>query len=174
MEHLKTGHFVGASPKSLFYGQIIGSIMGAIGSSLIYKLYTSSSSLPSEKFPIPSAQLWLATVNLIYGRGLPAGSLTFAVAGFIISAAFAAVKIMAANRTWSHHVPSGIAVGIGIYILPAFTLPQSLGGLAHYLSNRYLRTRELQIITSAVALVLGDTLINIVFMIVQSFGSPPP
>lgn len=167
MEHLKTGNFVGASPRGLFYGQIIGSVLGAIGGSCTYKLFTATSSLPSEKFPVPNAQLWLATVNLIYGRSLPTRSLSFAVVGFILSSAFAVIKIMTANRKWSCHIPGGVAVGIGIYILPAFTIPQALGGLAHYISKRYFQANELSVITTAIALVLGGTLVNVGFMIVQ-------
>lgn len=171
MEHFKTGNLVGASPKGLFFGQIVGSVIGAIVGSCVYKLLTSVFSLPSENFPIPNAQLWLSTVHLIYGRGLPTGSLSFSVVGFMVSAACATVKITTAAHKWSRHIPSGIAVGIGIYMLPAFTIPQALGGLAHSVSKGYFRTGELSIISTAVALVLGDTLINLGFMIVQSFGT---
>lgn len=117
MEHLKTGQLVGASPEGLFYGQIIGSVLGAVFSSWVYKLFTSTStSLPSEQFPVPNAQLWLATVNLIYGKGLPAGSWAFSLAGFFLSAGFAVVKIATSKRKWSQYIPGGIAVGIGNFL----------------------------------------------------------
>ncbi len=79
------------------------------------------------------------------------------------------VKILTARHKWSGHIPSGVAFGIGIYILPAFTIPQALGGFAHFISKRYFRTAELPVITAAIALVLGDTLVNMLFMVLQSF-----
>ncbi|KAK0622080.1 OPT oligopeptide transporter protein-domain-containing protein [Bombardia bombarda] len=166
MEHLKTGNLVGASPTGLFYGQIIGSVLGAIGSSCIYKLFTSTSTLPNKTFPIPNAQLWLATVHLIYGKGLPIGSLKFALAGFIISAACAMARmvLISNKKSWGCYIPSGIAIGIGIYILPAFTISQAVGGFAHYLATSHFKTGELAVITAAIALVLGNTMINMLFM----------
>jgi len=41
MQDLKTGHLLGAAPKAQFWGQVIGSTMGAIASALIYQLYTA-------------------------------------------------------------------------------------------------------------------------------------
>lgn len=73
MEDLKRGHLVGASPKDMFYGQVIGSSVGAILASRVYKLYTSVYTIPSKQFRVTQAQLWLATAKLLYGRCLPDG-----------------------------------------------------------------------------------------------------
>lgn len=113
MEHLKTGHLVGASPASLFYGQIIGSVLGAVLCSCVYKLFTSAYAIPSDRFTVPHAQLWLVSAHLAYGRGLPPGAWSFAVAGFILSAMCTIIRMSLAKRTWSEQIPSGIAIGIG-------------------------------------------------------------
>lgn len=115
MQHFKTGHLVGASPKALFYGQIIGSSAGAVLASCVYRLYTSVYTIPGEQFRIPNAQLWLATTNLIYGRGLPEGVWPFVMVAFALSALGAISRIALAGWGWSEHIPGGIAVGIGIY-----------------------------------------------------------
>lgn len=113
VEHFKTGDLVGATPKSLFHGQVIGSIMGAIWTSCVYRLFTSIYMIPSDRFPAPSAQLWLATAKVVYERGLPDGVLPFVIAGFFISAGLSITKILGDKRGWSHLVPSGVAIGIG-------------------------------------------------------------
>lgn len=41
MQDLKCGHLLGAAPKAQFYGQIIGSFVGAVVSAGIYQLYTN-------------------------------------------------------------------------------------------------------------------------------------
>lgn len=41
MQDLKTGHLLGAAPKAQFWGQLIGATVGALASSLIYRLYTT-------------------------------------------------------------------------------------------------------------------------------------
>ena len=46
MQDLKTGHLLGAAPKAQFYGQLIGSFVGAIVSAGVYQLYTSVYEVP--------------------------------------------------------------------------------------------------------------------------------
>lgn len=116
IEHLKTGHLVGASPKDLFYGQVIGSVLGALLCSCVYKLFTSAYIVPSEQFNIPQARLWLVSARLAYGRGLPPGALAFAVAGFVIAACTACVRMFGAKKSWVEYIPSGTAIGIGMSI----------------------------------------------------------
>lgn len=120
MQHFKTGHLVGASPKALFYGQIIGSSVGAVLASCVYKLYTSVYTIPNEQFRVPQAQLWLAMTNLIYGRGLPEGVWPFVVVAFALSVSSAVSKIALAGWYWRDYIPGGVAVGIGLqfYVRP--------------------------------------------------------
>jgi uncharacterized oligopeptide transporter (OPT) family protein len=114
MQHFKTGHLVGASPKDLFYGQVIGSSAGAVLASCVYRLYTLVYAIPNEQFRVPQAQLWLATANLIYGRGLPEGVLPFVVVAFALSVLSAISRIALDSWRWRDQIPSGIAVGIGM------------------------------------------------------------
>ena len=120
MEHFKTGHLVGTSSTSLFYGQVIGSIIGAILCSCVYKLLTSAYAIPSDRFTVPHAQLWLTSAHLAYGSGLPPEALKFAVVGFILSSMCAIARIAFANKRWSEQIPSGIAIGIGKIFLSSF------------------------------------------------------
>ncbi|KAF2802483.1 uncharacterized protein BDZ99DRAFT_468932 [Mytilinidion resinicola] len=110
--------------------------------------------------------------HLAYGRGLPPGVFVFALTGFIISALFAVIRIAAEGKKWTEQIPSGIAIGIGIYILPMYTIPQVLGGLAHYLCKKIFRTGELSVITIAVGLVLGQSLVNIITLLLGLTSIP--
>lgn len=50
MQDLKTGHLIGAAPSAQFYGQIIGSAVGAVISAAVYKLYTRVYNIPGDLF----------------------------------------------------------------------------------------------------------------------------
>jgi OPT family oligopeptide transporter len=50
MQDLKTGHLIGAAPSAQFYGQIIGSAVGAVISAAVYKLYTRVYDIPGDLF----------------------------------------------------------------------------------------------------------------------------
>ena len=54
MQDLKTGHLLGAAPKAQFYGQLIGSFVGAVVSAWVYKLYTSVYEIPGGMFQVPT------------------------------------------------------------------------------------------------------------------------
>ena len=71
LQDLKAGHLIGASPKAQFYGQIIGSVLGAFVSAVVYKLYVSVYEIPGDVFQVPTAYVWIFTARLVTGRGLP-------------------------------------------------------------------------------------------------------
>jgi len=60
MQDLKTGHLLRASPRSQFYGQIIGSLASVFVSAAGYKFYTSVYEIPGPQFAVPSAGVWYA------------------------------------------------------------------------------------------------------------------
>lgn len=58
MQDLKTGALLKASPKSQFYGQMIGSLASVFISSAAYKLYKSVYEIPGPAFRVPTAAIW--------------------------------------------------------------------------------------------------------------------
>ncbi len=58
MQDLKTGHLLRASPRSQFYGQMIGSLASVFVSTAGYKFYTSVYTIPGPQFAVPSAGIW--------------------------------------------------------------------------------------------------------------------
>ncbi|KAJ0424842.1 oligopeptide transporter, OPT family [Aspergillus carlsbadensis] len=141
MQDLKTGHILGASPKAQFYGQIIGSLVGAVLSTAVYKMYINVYEVPGPMFQTPTAYVWIFTARLVTGQGLPPMAWEVSV---LAGAAFVAVtvlRIMAASpianggrphgvaAPWRSWIPGGIAVAVGIFNVPSFTLARAIGGI---------------------------------------------
>ena len=128
MQDLKTGHLLGAAPNAQFYGQIIGSIFGAIVSACVYKLYVSVYEVPSKQFQVPTAFVWIFTARLVTGEGLPTMAGQFAIGAGAIFTAITIVRISSKGCFWCNLLPGGIAFAIGIYNTPSFTLARAVGG----------------------------------------------
>jgi OPT family oligopeptide transporter len=139
MQDLKTGHLLGASPKAQFYGQVIGSLVGAVISAAVYKLYVRVYEVPGPMFQIPTAYVWIFTARLVTGQGLP--KMAWQAAG-IASVVFSIATILRifggssglkgarpTSAPWRAWIPGGIAVAVGMYNVPSFTLARAIGGV---------------------------------------------
>lgn len=113
MSDFKTAFLVDAAPADLFYAQLIGSVVGAIASSAFYRVFVAAFPIPGDVFRVPSAHLWLLTVHLVYGKGLPEGTWPFCVAAAVLSSFCALGRIAASDSRWKPFIPSGVAVAIG-------------------------------------------------------------
>lgn len=113
MQDLKTGHLLGASPRAQFYGQMIGSAVGAIVSAGVYKLYTSVYQVPGGLFQVPTGYVWIFTARLVTGKGLPPMAWQWALGAGMIFAVTTALRIKGQGRWWQAWVPGGIAVAVG-------------------------------------------------------------
>ncbi|KAJ5627741.1 hypothetical protein N7490_009969 [Penicillium lividum] len=138
MQDLKTGHLLGASPKAQFYGQMIGSLVGAVLSTAVYKMYVNVYEIPGEMFQTPTAYVWIFTARLVTGQGLPDMAWQASAIAGAIWMCLTAVRIVAASPAfarggkppaWRDWVPGGIAVAVGIFNVPSFTLARVIGGI---------------------------------------------
>lgn len=135
MQDLKTGHILGASPKAQFYGQIIGSIFGAVVSTAVYKMYVNVYPVPGDQFQIPAAFVWIFTARLVTGQGLPPMAWQVALLFGAVFVGTTVLKIMATVRrgpkssSWVSFIPGGIAVAVGMFNVPSFTLARAIGGV---------------------------------------------
>lgn len=149
MQDLKTGHLLGASPKAQFYGQMIGSLVGAVLSTAVYKMYVNVYEIPGDMFQTPTAYVWIFTARLVTGQGLPemvwqASILAGIVWVFITAARIAAASPAFARNgsppAWRAWIPGGIAVAVGIFNVPSFTLARAIGGIiAWWWSRQHTR-----------------------------------
>jgi OPT family oligopeptide transporter len=177
MQDFKTAHLLNASPKVQFYGQIIGSIFGVVVSPAVYRLYVSVYELPSQLFQMPSAYIWIFTARLVTGKDLPPMAWQFGIcAGFIFIFA-TTIRIYlkshssAEIRALQKYVPGGIAVAVGMYTTPYFSIPRAVGGLLNWWYMQY-HQEETTIIVIASGLILGEGIVSMVNLGLASLGVP--
>jgi OPT family oligopeptide transporter len=122
LQDLKCGHLLGAAPSAQFYGQIIGSAVGAVLSALVYKLYTNVYTIPGGLFEVPTGYVWVFTARLVTGSGLPPMVKEWASGAAVIFAVSTIVRVWGNNRKarglsgwWIDFVPGGIAVAVGMF-----------------------------------------------------------
>lgn len=122
LQDLKCGHLLGAAPSAQFYGQIIGSAVGAVLSALVYKLYTHVYTIPGGLFEVPTGYVWVFTARLVTGSGLPPmvkewamGAAAIFAVGTMVRVWGTARKMAGKNGKWIDFVPGGIAVAVGKY-----------------------------------------------------------
>ncbi|PYH48358.1 OPT family oligopeptide transporter [Aspergillus saccharolyticus JOP 1030-1] len=149
MQDLKTGHLLGASPKAQFYGQMIGSLIGAVLSTAVYKMYVSVYEVPGPMFQTPTAYVWIFTARLVTGQGLPPMAWQASLVAGLAFVVVTILRIVAASpianagqrgvtAPWRDWIPGGIAVAVGIFNVPSFTLARAIGGLiAWWWSRRH-------------------------------------
>jgi len=173
MQDLKTGHLLGAAPKAQFWGQVIGATAGAIVSAFIYQLYTayvyplktSQSTdqraikyinmpyrvytIPGDLFQVPTGYVWIFTARLVTGKGLPPMAKEWAFSFAALFAITTAIRISATNKSWQSLIPGGIAVAVGMYNVPSFTLARTIGGLFGWWWRSRMRWEDTPLIVLA-------------------------
>jgi len=172
MQDLKTGHLIGAAPNAQFYGQVIGATVGAVVSAFIYRLYTAVYEIPGDLFQVPTAYVWIFTARLVTGKGLPYMAKEWAIGAAVLFAALTAVRIYATDKRWQALVPGGIAVAVGMYNVPSFTLARTIGGLIAWRWRSVPRRAETPLIVLASGFILGEGFLSIVNLVLQTFGVP--
>lgn len=147
MQDLKTGHVLGASPKAQFYGQMIGSLIGAVLSTAVYKMYVNVYEVPGPLFQTPTAYTWVMTARLVTGQGLPPMAWQASVISGVAFIAITILRVFASSpianggqqgvtAPWRAFVPGGIAVAVGMFNEPSFTLARAIGGLVAWWWSR--------------------------------------
>lgn len=174
MQDLKTGHLLGAAPNAQFYGQLIGSAVGAVVSACIYRLYTSVYQIPGELFQVPTGYVWVFTARLVTGKGLPRGVAEWAAGAAALWTVATVIRIWARaeGKAWREWVPGGIAVAVGMYNVPSFTLARAIGGLMAWYWKTYLGRQETPLVVVASGLVLGEGVVSILSLGMASMGVP--
>ncbi|KAI1878823.1 hypothetical protein JX265_003000 [Neoarthrinium moseri] len=172
MQDLKTGHLLGAAPNAQFWGQVIGATVGAVVSALIYRLYTAVYQVPGDLFQVPTAYVWIFTARLVTGKGLPAMAREWSIGAAVLFAVLTVVRTRAMGKNWHAYIPGGIAVAIGMYNVPSFTLARTIGGLVSWYWRQHLKREDTPLIVLASGFVLGEGFLSIVNLILQSARVP--
>ncbi|WVO15478.1 hypothetical protein L204_103136 [Cryptococcus depauperatus] len=180
MQDLKTGHLLRASPRSQFYGQLVGSLASVFVSVAGYKFYTAAYQIPGPEFAVPSAGVWLNLARLLNNGHLPEKVVSFMVAFGFIFAVISTLKSfrsslppsLAASSLISY-LPSGIAFAVGILNSPSFTIARFIGGYIAYRSTRASGKRETPLIVIVIAsgFVLGEGVVSVITLGLTSAGA---
>jgi uncharacterized oligopeptide transporter (OPT) family protein len=179
MQDLKTGHLIGASPYAQFIAQIIGTIWSIFLSSVMYRVYNIVYEIPNKVFRIPTAVIWIDCSRLVTGEGLPPYAFEFSIALGVVFGVISLIKNIYKNDSRMQKklvwLPSGVAVGIGIYNTPSFTIARFLGGIIAYTwlkrVNHSHEGKTAMIVFSS-GLVLGEGMFSIFNMVLTGLGVP--
>ncbi|XP_014561033.1 hypothetical protein COCVIDRAFT_34064 [Bipolaris victoriae FI3] len=179
LQDLKCGHILGAAPNAQFWGQMIGSAVGAVVSAVVYKLYTNVYTIPGGLFEVPTGYVWIFTARLVTGKGLPPMVKEWASGAAVIFAVSTVIRVWGNTRKrnglsgwWIDFVPGGIAVAVGMYNTPSFTLARTVGGLISLWWRRWKGRSETPIIVLASGLILGEGLLSIMNLLLASLNVP--
>ncbi|CRK33020.1 hypothetical protein BN1723_014707 [Verticillium longisporum] len=170
MQDLKTGHLLGAAPQAQFYGQVIGATAGAI----LCSVYP----IPGTLLQVPTAYVWIFTARLVTGEGLPTMAREWATGFGIVFAITTAIRAaVSPEKGWRPFIPGGIAVAVGMYNVPSFTLARALGGLLNWYwsSGRFGsgqgRSKTFLIVLAS-GFILGEGFLSVVNLILQTLSTP--
>ncbi|KAM3512781.1 hypothetical protein MY11210_003566 [Beauveria gryllotalpidicola] len=172
MQDLKTGHLLGASPKAQFWGQMIGATIGAVLSAFIYRLYTRIYEIPGDLFQVPTAYVWIFTARLVTGQGLPYMAKEWAIAAGALFACITVLRTVAVGKPWRSWIPGGIAVAVGMYNVPSFTLARAAGGILAWVWLHVMRRSSTPLIILASGFILGEGFLSIVNLIMEGLSVP--
>jgi uncharacterized oligopeptide transporter (OPT) family protein len=157
---------------------LIGSVVGAVISAAVYKLYVSVYQVPGEMFQVPTAYVWIFTARLVTGKGLPYMAWQFAVGAGAIFVCTTMLRIYLGSSTnevlrkLQPFVPGGIAVAVGMYNTPSFTLARTIGGLVSWYWVQWKHRDETRVIVPASGLILGEGVVSIINLVLASFEVP--
>ncbi|KAF5586723.1 hypothetical protein FPANT_7159 [Fusarium pseudoanthophilum] len=172
MQDLKTGHLLGAAPKAQFWGQVIGASVGAVLSAFIYRVYTSVYTIPGDLFQVPTAYVWIFTARLVTGSGLPYRVKEWAIGAAVLFAVATITRTLAIGKRWRPLIPGGIAVAVGMYNVPSFTLARTVGGLFAWYWTHIARRTQTPLIILASGFILGEGFLSIVNLLLQGLNVP--
>lgn len=177
MQDLKTGHLLGASPRAQFLAQLLGATWSVVLSSIMYLCYNKVYNIPDKQFRIPTAVVWIDCARLVTGKGLPDKALECSITLGCIFGVLSLIKncYRDSNYKWLRYVPSGVAVGVGIYNTPSFTVARFLGGMASHLwlkrHHGALGAKTKMIVFSS-GLILGEGVCSIFDMVFTNLSVP--
>jgi len=189
MQDLKTGHLLRASPRAQFVGQLVGSLFSVFFTVGLFQLFSSIYAVPGPQFPAPTAEIWIDMAKLVNGGAIATNVIPFclvaaasAVVLVLVSAALQSSRKGTKKHFISRFLPSGIALAIGMYITPNWTLPRVAGAVLQLVWSKAAPTsyRRFGIITAS-GFVLGEGITSIVnagmtasnISVVSCAGCPP-
>jgi uncharacterized oligopeptide transporter (OPT) family protein len=135
---IKPGYMLGGKPRHQAMGHVLGIFAGAFAAVPVFYLlmHGDLSVLTSEKFPMPSAQVW-AAVATILTKGLSFLHPT-AQWAILIGGAVGVLFELASMRMKERFPLSGVAIGLAFVIPFSTSLSMALGAGVFWLLRRVI------------------------------------
>lgn len=182
LQDLKTGQLVGATPWKQQVALVIGVLFGSLIVPPVMELLNSAfgfagaANAGPNALPAPQAALISALA-----KGVLGGDLNWAMIGYGAAAGVVAIGIDAAlGRAGRLRLPP-LAIGIGVYLPMAVTLPVVIGSVFGHLYDRWADRRDDPEaarrvgVLAATGMIVGESLFGVGFAgIVGATGSDSP
>jgi OPT family oligopeptide transporter len=170
--NLKVGHMVGANPRKQFIAQIFGVFAGALLAVPAYFiLVPDASALGGEKFPAPSALVWMGVAKVL-SQGL--GTLPPSAVQAIIIAFIAGVIIVIVDRVFPKarpYTPSPAALGIALTIPASTSFAMFLGAFIVWILERKApQWNSTYTIPIASGCIAGESIMGVVLALLLACG----
>jgi uncharacterized oligopeptide transporter (OPT) family protein len=170
LQDLKAGHLLRASPRAQFFGQLVGATFSIFVTVGAYQLYDRAYGIPSAQFAAPVANVW-KDMALLMQTGLSALPPSAVGWGKAFSAVGVSLPLLEAlgPASLASVLPSGMSLGIGMYLTADFTIPRVLGALVELWWRRTnAATHRRHMLVVASGFVLGEGVWSIVALALKA------
>lgn len=183
MQDFKTGYLTLASPRSMFFSQILGTAMGCLITPLVFWIFYKAFSVgdPEGSYPAPYGLMYrgIALLGVEGFSSLPKNCLTLAigffVAAIVINIAIELLKKYETKYRLYRFIPSPMCMAIPFYLGAYFAIDMCVGSLILFVWE--LRDKKkARTFAPAVAsgMICGDSLWGIPAAILALAGLQPP
>lgn len=169
LQDLKAAHLIGASPRAMFVAQLVGSTWSVFTTVAAYQMYEQAYGVPSDLFRAPVAYVWFDMARIMKQgpSALPPSALHFSAAFAAVGAALPLAERVLPPR-FAAWLPSGIAVGVGMYLTPDWVLPRAAGAAVDWMWRRRCpASHQLRALMLASGFILGDGVASIAALLVR-------
>ncbi|KAG8925932.1 hypothetical protein FRC02_009309 [Tulasnella sp. 418] len=181
---LKTGHLIGASPKSQFWAQIAGSVLGIWLSVGLFVLFATAypcipnPELECDAFGMPAVAAWKSVTEAVTRPKLPIPPTSgyTAIALGIVSIITVPIKYLLVPEKYRVWVPNWNAIGLG-FVVPQsyYAIAMVIGAhVAQFWSNRFPASWEVWGFALTAGMIAGEGLggvLTALLVIVKADGA---
>lgn len=139
MQDLKSGHVLGATPRSQQIMQIVGVVAAALVMAPVLNLLNNAYTIGSAKLTAPQATLMKSVAEGVFGGQLP---WDYIYGGVAIGVLLIVIDQILARRGSNFRMPV-LAVAVGMYLPMYLDMAIFFGGVVAWLAERYFNQKQL-------------------------------
>ncbi|GMN46921.1 hypothetical protein TIFTF001_016102 [Ficus carica] len=184
MQDFKTGYLTLASPRAMFFSQVIGTAIGCIVSPLVFWFFYIAYNVgePGSSYPAPYGLMYrgIALLGVEGLSSLPKHCLELSIAFFLFAIALNVARELLERFETKHRVyrfvPSAMCMAIPFYLGGYFAIDMCVGSLILFMWRRTSGRQKADELAPAVAsgLICGESLWGIPAAILSLAGVKAP